>query len=110
MNLVCGRGVASQDDLERYLQLPPAYRPPGNEPFCRAFSSSLVIAVGAVDTLTTFTGTSAWCRRTKPVAKPFREGRVIMEVLSSRMLLHPMDFERSCRFYAETLGLHVYRE
>ena len=21
-----------------------------------------------------------------------------------------MDFERSCRFYAETLGLHVYRE
>jgi predicted enzyme related to lactoylglutathione lyase len=33
-----------------------------------------------------------------------------MEVLSSRVLLHPMDFERSCRFYAETLGLHVYRE
>ena len=33
-----------------------------------------------------------------------------MEVLSSRVLLHPMDFKRSCRFYAETLGLHVYRE
>jgi predicted enzyme related to lactoylglutathione lyase len=33
-----------------------------------------------------------------------------MEVLSSRVLLHPMDFERSCRFYAESLGLHVYRE
>ena len=33
-----------------------------------------------------------------------------MEVLSSRVLLHPVDFERSFRFYAETLGLHVYRE
>lgn len=33
-----------------------------------------------------------------------------MEVLSSRVLLRPTDFERSSRFYAETLGLHVYRE
>ncbi len=33
-----------------------------------------------------------------------------MEVLSSRVLLQPTDFERSLRFYAETLGLHVYRE
>jgi catechol 2,3-dioxygenase-like lactoylglutathione lyase family enzyme len=33
-----------------------------------------------------------------------------MEVLSSRVLLRPTDFERSFRFYAETLGLHVYRE
>ncbi len=33
-----------------------------------------------------------------------------MEVLSSRVLLQPVDFERSLRFYAETLGLHVYRE
>jgi catechol 2,3-dioxygenase-like lactoylglutathione lyase family enzyme len=33
-----------------------------------------------------------------------------MEVLSSRVLLHPGDFERSLRFYAENLGLHVYRE
>jgi catechol 2,3-dioxygenase-like lactoylglutathione lyase family enzyme len=33
-----------------------------------------------------------------------------MEVLSSRVLLRPADFERSLRFYAETLGLHVYRE
>ena len=33
-----------------------------------------------------------------------------MEVLSSRVLLHPTDFERSFRFYAENLGLHVYRE
>jgi predicted enzyme related to lactoylglutathione lyase len=33
-----------------------------------------------------------------------------MEVLSSRVLLLPTDFERSFRFYAETLGLHVYRE
>jgi predicted enzyme related to lactoylglutathione lyase len=33
-----------------------------------------------------------------------------VEVLSSRVLLHPVDFERSFRFYAESLGLHVYRE
>ena len=33
-----------------------------------------------------------------------------MEVLSSRVLLRPSDFERSLRFYAETLGLHIYRE
>ena len=33
-----------------------------------------------------------------------------MEVLSSRVLLHPVNFERSFRFYAESLGLHVYRE
>ena len=33
-----------------------------------------------------------------------------MEVLASRVLLQPVDFERSLRFYAESLGLHVYRE
>lgn len=33
-----------------------------------------------------------------------------MEVLSSRVLLRPADFERSLRFYAQTLGLHIYRE
>ena len=33
-----------------------------------------------------------------------------MEVLSSRVLVRPTDFERSFRFYAENLGLHVYRE
>lgn len=33
-----------------------------------------------------------------------------MEVLSSRILLHPADFEASVRFYRHTLGLHVYRE
>jgi predicted enzyme related to lactoylglutathione lyase len=33
-----------------------------------------------------------------------------MEVLSSRVLLHPTDFERSFRFYAESLTLHVYRQ
>jgi predicted enzyme related to lactoylglutathione lyase len=33
-----------------------------------------------------------------------------VEVLSSRVLLAPLDFERSKRFYAETLGLRVYRE
>jgi predicted enzyme related to lactoylglutathione lyase len=44
------------------------------------------------------------------VAESFREGEVVMEVLSSRVLLHPTDFERSFRFYAQSLGLHVYRE
>jgi predicted enzyme related to lactoylglutathione lyase len=33
-----------------------------------------------------------------------------MEVLSSRVLLHPTDFERSFRFYTNSLGLPVYRE
>jgi predicted enzyme related to lactoylglutathione lyase len=32
------------------------------------------------------------------------------EVLSSRTLLRPVDFERSVVFYRETLGLAVYRE
>ena len=32
------------------------------------------------------------------------------EVLSSRVLLHPGDFERSLNFYGDVLGLHVYRE
>jgi len=67
-------------------------------------------AVGASGILTAFTGTSASCRRIEPVAESFREGEVVMEVLSSRVLLHPTDFQRSFRFYAESLGLHVYRE
>jgi predicted enzyme related to lactoylglutathione lyase len=33
-----------------------------------------------------------------------------VEVLSSRVLLRPRDFARSRRFYAETLGLAIYRE
>ena len=33
-----------------------------------------------------------------------------MEVLSSRILLHPSDPERSHRFYRHTLGLAIYRE
>ncbi len=33
-----------------------------------------------------------------------------MEVLSSRILLRPAQFERSARFYRDALGLHVYRE
>jgi len=33
-----------------------------------------------------------------------------MEVLSSRVLLRPSDLERSIGFYADTLGLPVYRE
>jgi catechol 2,3-dioxygenase-like lactoylglutathione lyase family enzyme len=34
----------------------------------------------------------------------------VMNVLSSRFLLHPSDPERSRRFYRDTLGLAVYRE
>ena len=33
-----------------------------------------------------------------------------MEVLSGRVLIRPLDPERSHRFYGETLGLAVYRE
>ncbi len=33
-----------------------------------------------------------------------------MEVLTSRALLRPRSFERTFRFYAERLGLQVYRE
>jgi predicted enzyme related to lactoylglutathione lyase len=46
----------------------------------------------------------------EPVTRSFREGEVVMEVLSSRVLVRPTDFERSFRFYAENLGLHLYRE
>ena len=37
-------------------------------------------------------------------------GGASTEVLSSRVLLCPKDFERSLQFYSESLGLHVYRE
>jgi predicted enzyme related to lactoylglutathione lyase len=60
--------------------------------------------------LTVFTGTSASFRRMEPVTNSFREGEGLMEVLSSRVLVHPTDFERSFRFYAQSLGLHIYRE
>ncbi|MGH9217422.1 MAG: VOC family protein [Acidimicrobiales bacterium] len=33
-----------------------------------------------------------------------------MDVLSSRMLLRPSDFEDAVRWYRDVLGLHVYRE
>lgn len=33
-----------------------------------------------------------------------------MDVLASRILLHPRDLERSLRFYEQTLGLAVFRE
>ncbi len=33
-----------------------------------------------------------------------------MEVLSSRVLLRPANFERSFQFYSRTLRLYVYRE
>jgi catechol 2,3-dioxygenase-like lactoylglutathione lyase family enzyme len=33
-----------------------------------------------------------------------------LEILSARVILRPVDLERSLRFYGETLGLRVYRE
>jgi len=33
-----------------------------------------------------------------------------MEILSSRFVLHPRDFDRSLRFYRDALGLHPMRE
>ena len=33
-----------------------------------------------------------------------------MEILSSRFMLHPRDFDRSVAFYRDTLGLHPMRE
>jgi catechol 2,3-dioxygenase-like lactoylglutathione lyase family enzyme len=33
-----------------------------------------------------------------------------MEILASRILLHPVDLDRSLRFYEQTIGLAVYRE
>ncbi|MEI7914252.1 MAG: VOC family protein [Mycobacteriaceae bacterium] len=33
-----------------------------------------------------------------------------MEILSSRVLLRPADYERSLRFYRDTLGLAIARE
>ena len=33
-----------------------------------------------------------------------------MEVLQSRVLYRPIDYERSVAFYRDVLGLHVYRE
>jgi catechol 2,3-dioxygenase-like lactoylglutathione lyase family enzyme len=33
-----------------------------------------------------------------------------MEVLSSRVILRPLDLDRSLHFYGEALGLHTYRE
>ncbi|MBV8980107.1 MAG: VOC family protein [Acidimicrobiia bacterium] len=33
-----------------------------------------------------------------------------MEVLSARVILRPVDLERSLHFYGQTLGLKIYRE
>lgn len=33
-----------------------------------------------------------------------------MDILASRILLHPRDYDRSVRFYRELLGLHPMRE
>ena len=81
-----------------------------NVAVCRAFILCAVPAVGAVGILKPSRVHQRPCRRMEPVAKLFREGEVVMEVLSSRVLVHPTDFERSFRFYAQSLGLHLYRE
>jgi catechol 2,3-dioxygenase-like lactoylglutathione lyase family enzyme len=39
-----------------------------------------------------------------------RDPSTRVDVLASRILLHPADLERSLRFYGETLGLAVFRE
>ncbi|MDQ1514443.1 MAG: hypothetical protein QOE80_273 [Actinomycetota bacterium] len=33
-----------------------------------------------------------------------------MEVLQSRVLYRPVDYERSVAFYRDVMGLHIYRE
>ncbi|HET9770122.1 MAG TPA: VOC family protein [Acidimicrobiia bacterium] len=33
-----------------------------------------------------------------------------MEVLQSRVLLRPVDYDRSVAFYRDVVGLHIYRE
>jgi catechol 2,3-dioxygenase-like lactoylglutathione lyase family enzyme len=33
-----------------------------------------------------------------------------MEILASRIVLHPTDLDRSLRFYQQTIGLAIYRE
>jgi predicted enzyme related to lactoylglutathione lyase len=33
-----------------------------------------------------------------------------VEILTSRILLHPADLDRSLRFYERTIGLAIYRE
>ena len=33
-----------------------------------------------------------------------------MEVLQSRVLYRPVDYERSVAFYRDVIGLHIYRE
>jgi catechol 2,3-dioxygenase-like lactoylglutathione lyase family enzyme len=33
-----------------------------------------------------------------------------MEILASRILLHPGDLDRSLHFYEQTIGLAIYRE
>jgi hypothetical protein len=45
----------AKDRYRPLRQIPPADRLPENEPFCRTFSSPLVIAGGAVGILTSFT-------------------------------------------------------
>ena len=49
---ITGGDRPSEDGYRPPRQIPPADRSPGNEAFCGAFSSPLVIAVGAVGILT----------------------------------------------------------
>src|SRR5215217_8875557 len=79
----------ARDHYRPLSNIPPAYRPLGNVAFSGSFFLDLTVAVDAGDTLRAFSGTSMSCRRMEPVAKSFREGEVIMEVLSSRVLVRP---------------------
>jgi catechol 2,3-dioxygenase-like lactoylglutathione lyase family enzyme len=51
-----------------------------------------------------------------PSSAPAMTGKLLgpmlggMEILASRILLHPADLDRSLRFYGETIGLAIYRE
>src|SRR5215218_273802 len=50
-------------------------------------------------------------RASRSSSRSSREGRMRgVEVLGSRILLRPLEPERSRRFYRDTLGLAVYRE
>src|SRR5205807_7746000 len=49
-------------------------------------------------------------QRAGPERPGRRPGAELMEVLSSRVLLRPVDLARSTAFYRDALGLPIYRE
>ncbi len=46
----------------------------------------------------------------KTASTPWCTMASAMDILSSRVLLHPRDWDRSFHFYHEVLGLKIYRE